>query len=255
MTARLAPALGLSTAALLLVVVGVGAMSLTDASSAPRSTALAVLSSTSPTSSAPPARVVPQQSSVTSARPTRSAPVIATASPKSFASQSPAVPSTSPSGVSGNFAPKLPAVPGTGATSSSQDARAVFDAINHARLAQHLPALTWSSRLQLSAQRHNLVMAADNTLAHQVGDEGSLGQRENQAGIRWSFAAENIGWTTTRSLDGALGIQSSMLAESAPDDAHRRNILSRDAHAVGIAVLVDAQHGRLWLTEDFADIG
>jgi uncharacterized protein YkwD len=253
MTARLAPALGLSTAALLLMAVGFSAMSLADASSAPRSTALAVLSSTTPASSAPPARVIPQQSSLTSARPTRSASVIATARPKSFASRSTAVPSTSPSGtVSGNFAPKLPAVPSSG---DSQDARAVFDAINQARLAQHLPALTWSSRLQLSAQRHNQVMAADNTLAHQVGDEGSLGQRENQAGIRWSFAAENIGWTTTRSLDGALGIQSSMLAESAPDDAHRRNILSHDAHAVGIAVLIDAKHGRLWLTEDFADIG
>jgi uncharacterized protein YkwD len=133
-------------------------------------------------------------------------------------------------------------------------AKAVFQAVNQARAGQHLPPLAWSSQLQQSAHQHNLAMAAANTLAHQVGDEPSLGARETAAGVPWHFAAENIGWTTAQNRSGALGIEASMFAETAPSDAHRLNILSTSAHAIGIDVLIDATHGRLWLTEDFADV-
>lgn len=286
MTARLAPALGLSVASVLLVAVGVAAMSHANTPSASRSTALAVQANTGPASSARITGAAPAEAATPSGSagpaataafgtsgsmpptPSHGTAPVGTASPRptspataspTTASSRTVLPGTGSStdgspGAVASTAPRSPAQPG-GGTTGSQEARAVFDAINRARLAQHLPALTWSWRLQLSAQRHNQAMASYNILARQVGNEGSLGQRESQAGVRWSFAAENIGWSTTRSLAGALGIQASMLAETAPDDAHRRNILSRDVQALGVAVLIDAEHGRLWLTEDFADVG
>jgi uncharacterized protein YkwD len=130
--------------------------------------------------------------------------------------------------------------------------QAVYQAINRARTAQHLATLGWDARLQQSAHAHNRAMAGANTLSHQVGAEPNLGSRESSAGVQWTYAAENIGWTTERTLAGVLDIEARMLAESPPNDAHRRNILARQAQAVGIDVYFDAAHGRLWLTEDFA---
>jgi uncharacterized protein YkwD len=131
-------------------------------------------------------------------------------------------------------------------------AQAVFAALNRGRAGQHLPPLAWDARLQASAHSHNRAMAVANTLSHQVDAEPSLGSRESAAGVRWTYAAENIGWTIERSLAGVLDIEARMLTEAPPNDAHRRNILSRQAQAVGIDVYFDAAHGRLWLTEDFS---
>jgi uncharacterized protein YkwD len=133
--------------------------------------------------------------------------------------------------------------------------QAVYLAINRARTAQHLAALGWDGRLQQSAHAHNRAMAGANTLSHQVGAEPSLGSRESSAGVQWTYAAENIGWTTDRTLAGVLDIEARMLAENPPNDAHRRNILARQAQAVGVDVYFDAVHGRLWLTEDVAGNG
>ena len=43
-----------------------------------------------------------------------------------------------------------------------------------------------------------------------------------------------------------------MVAERPPNDGHRRNILSSTFTVFGVDVYLDAAHGRLWLTEDFA---
>ena len=43
-----------------------------------------------------------------------------------------------------------------------------------------------------------------------------------------------------------------MMAEKPPDDGHRRNLLSKDFHRIGISIYIDAQQ-TLWLTEDFAN--
>jgi uncharacterized protein YkwD len=95
-------------------------------------------------------------------------------------------------------------------------------------------------------------MANSNTLSHQVNAEPPLGARETAAGVRWTYAAENIGWTIEHSMAGVLDIEARMVTETAPNDAHRRNILSRQAQSLGIDVYYDAAHGRLWLTEDFS---
>jgi uncharacterized protein YkwD len=115
-----------------------------------------------------------------------------------------------------------------------------------------LPALTVYAGLQSSAHGHDLAMAAANQLSHQLPGEPDLGTRETNAGVSWTAAGENIGWTSDMTQAGALGLEASMLGETPPNDGHRRNILSATFAVVGVDVYLDSTHGRLWLTEDFA---
>jgi uncharacterized protein YkwD len=257
---RSAPAFGLATASIMITMVGVGAIRY--AGHPGRADYLgALVTGDRPTSSAPatgpshplptrtPARpAAAPRTSPSTVRPSRST-AGPTSRPATTARLSPSpAPSSSIAGISG--------VSGNTASLSSSAnqayARAVFQAVNEARAGQHLPALTWSPQLQQSAHQHNLAMAAANTLAHQVGDEPAIGSRISATGLQWHLVAENIGWTTAQSRSGALGIEASMFAETPPSDAHRRNILSSTATLIGIDVLIDNSHGRLWLTEDFA---
>lgn len=154
----------------------------------------------------------------------------------------------------GNPASSSPTDTSGGTETESQIAQAVFQAINQSRAANGLAPLKWSSALAKSARQHDLAMQAANTLAHQLPGEADLGTRESQQGVHWTFAAENIGETTDQSVNGALGLHQAMMDEKPPDDGHRQNILSKNANIVGVDVLIDVQHGKLWLTEDFAQV-
>jgi uncharacterized protein YkwD len=157
-----------------------------------------------------------------------------------------------------NQAPSAPAPTGTGAegatTTENQIARAVFQAINKSRADNGLPSLTWSTALANSARQHDLTMQAANTLSHQLSGEAALGDRERQQGVNWTWAAENIGETSDQTVNGALGLHQAMMNEQPPNDGHRQNILTTSGNIVGIAILIDQQHGLLWLTEDFAHV-
>jgi uncharacterized protein YkwD len=143
----------------------------------------------------------------------------------------------------------------TGATAAEkQIAQSVFQAINQSRAANGLTSLTWSTALANSARQHDLAMQAANTLSHQLPGEAALGDRERQQGVNWSWAAENVGETSDQSSNGALGLHQAMMSEQPPDDGHRQNILTTNGTTVGIAILIDQQHGELWLTEDFAQV-
>jgi uncharacterized protein YkwD len=258
--------LGLSAACLLVTAVGVTAIRY--GGDAPQGLSYADAATgvvATQTSSATPARTPIQNTSHSVAKPApaSSAPLTSQAGqPQAESSNSPRFavgpkPSASPAAPSPSEASpqrQQPMNPMPGQSNLAY-AKAVYQAINEARAGQHLPALAWSSKLQASARQHNAAMAVANRLAHQVGDEPNLGARETAAGVNWTYAAENIGWTTARDRSGALAIEASMFAESPPSDAHRRNILSTSAHAVGVDVLIDSAHGRLWLTEDFSDVG
>lgn len=140
-----------------------------------------------------------------------------------------------------------------GATAQeNQIAQAVFRAVNQSRAANNLPPLKWNPALARSARQHNLAMSAANTLSHQLPGEADLGKRESQQGVQWVWAAENIGETTEMSTNGALALHQAMMNERPPDDGHRQNILTRTGTMIGIDILLDQQHGKLWLTEDFA---
>jgi uncharacterized protein YkwD len=148
-------------------------------------------------------------------------------------------------------APPAPAPSGTGPDPAHM-AAAVFDAINGSRQAAGLRPLQWNSALQISAQRHNQAMSHADTLTHQAPGEADLGTRESSAGVSWWWAAENIGVSSELTEQAALGLEAAMVNEQPPNDGHRQNILSGDADSVGVDVLLDPAHNRMWLTEDFA---
>ncbi|MDQ1732194.1 MAG: hypothetical protein QOK10_2353 [Pseudonocardiales bacterium] len=131
--------------------------------------------------------------------------------------------------------------------------QSVWQSVNISRARVGLPPLAWSLGLQRSARYHNLKMAQSNVLSHQLSGEQSLGTRISSQGVRWNWAAENIGWSSTLTRLGALSIEWAMVNEKAPNDGHRRNILSPTARHVGIDVIFDTVHHKVWLTEDFSN--
>jgi uncharacterized protein YkwD len=130
-------------------------------------------------------------------------------------------------------------------------ANAVFAMINSERKAHGVPALTRSGNLNSSGRTHNRWMQKYNQMSHQLPGEPWLGKRETNAGYYWSACGENIAWNSTVSLSGVKMLQALMYNEKAPYDAHRQNILSRDFANVGVDVLIDGTHHKVWLTTDF----
>jgi uncharacterized protein YkwD len=130
-------------------------------------------------------------------------------------------------------------------------AAAVLSSLNSQRAAHGLPALSSNAKLVTSAHRHNVAMADANQLSHQLSGEPSLGSRISAAGYSWSSVGENIAYNSNRSQAGVLALQQAMYNETAPNDGHRRNILSSSFTEVGVDVIDDAKHGKVWLVTDF----
>lgn len=144
--------------------------------------------------------------------------------------------------------------PATPESASNAIAHALVSALNKARRDAGLPALAWSPRLQRSAAGHNEAMAQAGQLGSRVTGEPALGARQANQGVLGNYAAEVVGSTGTLSSAGAQAVQQAMLAEQAPNDSRRQTLLSGAVDTVGIDVLLDPAHGRLWVTEDFAQL-
>jgi uncharacterized protein YkwD len=67
----------------------------------------------------------------------------------------------------------------------------------------------------------------------------------------WSSCGENIAWNTDRSKEGVLALETAMYDETRRTTATRRNILSTTFVAVGVDVIEDKTHVRVWLTTGF----
>ncbi len=130
-------------------------------------------------------------------------------------------------------------------------AMAVFAKLNAQRAAHHLPALRMDNRLNYSAYYHNIAMKNRNLMSHQVPGEASLGPRILARGYRYSYAGENIGWNSAMSAAGAVQLENIMYAERAPNNGHLLNILNRSYTNVGVNVVVDSAHHKIWLSVDF----
>jgi uncharacterized protein YkwD len=127
----------------------------------------------------------------------------------------------------------------------------VLSTLNSERAEHGLPALTSNSKLVASAHRHNVAMANANQLSHQLSGEPDLGARVSAAGYSWSSVGENIAYNSNRSESGVLALQQAMYNETPPNDGHRRNILSSSFTEVGVDVIDDPGHGKVWLVTDF----
>jgi uncharacterized protein YkwD len=139
----------------------------------------------------------------------------------------------------------------SGSATSSAWANAVLAELNAERANHGLRALKMNSKLVSAAHSHNLAMAKANSLSHQLSGEASLGSRISAAGYRWSAVAENVAYSTSRSKGGVLAMQRMMYNEKPPDDGHRQNILNKAYVDVGIDVINDSVHGKVWLVTDF----
>ncbi|MCX4751063.1 CAP domain-containing protein [Kitasatospora sp. NBC_01287] len=169
-------------------------------------------------------------------------------------------PAPTPSSTTGAVPVPAPSsTPAAGADPALDAAAAqVLAVLNQARAAQGLAPLQMLAGLQTSADAHNHTMAGGCGLEHQCPGEPAFGARENAAGVQWTAAGENIGEggpvaDTTAAIAGmAVGLTNSMLAEQAPNDGHRRNILDPSFHHVGVELWRDSS-GTVWMTQDFAD--
>jgi uncharacterized protein YkwD len=144
--------------------------------------------------------------------------------------------------------------PTTAAPTATESSYAtdVFNLLNSERAANGLPPLAWSNTLaNCSAYNHSRLMAADNTMSHQLPGEAYFADRITACGYQWSTVGENIGWTTDMSSAGAQSIETSMYNEVPPNDGHRLNILSTSFTQVGVGIVLDQVNHKLWLTEDF----
>jgi uncharacterized protein YkwD len=179
----------------------------------------------------------PAPSTTTASRPSTKPPT-ASATPTS-ASPTPTAASPTTTAASAEYAVR------------SDWAAAVLSSLNSQRADHGLPALSTNAKLVTSAHRHNLVMAEANQLSHQLSGEAGLGDRISAAGYSWSSVGENIAYNSNRSQAGVLALQQAMYNETAPNDGHRRNILSSSFTEVGIDVIDDSRHGKVWLVTDF----
>ena len=137
---------------------------------------------------------------------------------------------------------------------AAQAARAVFDATNTFRRQNGVASLVWSDALRRSAHQHNLAMAAANQMSHQVPGERSFDTRISDQGVPWLSVGENVGFNTDRTVAGALTLHTMMINEVAPNDDHKVNKLDPKFTALGVDVYLDATTGKLWLTEDYAQL-
>jgi uncharacterized protein YkwD len=147
--------------------------------------------------------------------------------------------------------PKAPSVPKT----SGSVVDRVLGHINAARADEGLPALRLDDGLSRAAALHNRAMIDGCGLDHQCPGESGLGERFSAQGVRWSSAGENIGFGSAGSSDSAIagaanGLTDSMLAETPPNDGHRKNLLNRGFERIGLSVVRDGD-GRVWMTQDF----
>jgi uncharacterized protein YkwD len=128
----------------------------------------------------------------------------------------------------------------------------VFTLLNAERAANGLAPLRWNAVLAgCAAYRHSKMMAAADTMSHQLPGEASFTDRITECGYRWSAVGENIAWSSTMTSAAANSLESAMYHEVAPNDEHRQHILSTSFTQVGVGVVLDKVHHKLWLTADF----
>ncbi len=145
------------------------------------------------------------------------------------------------------------AAPRTKITSANTAAfaRSMLGLLNQERRAHGRRPLTMAWRLRESAHQHNLRMAKANVMSHQLPGEAFFATRISRTGYKWRAAGENIGWNSNLTSSGILALEKEMYHEVPPNDGHRVNILSRSFTQVGIDVIYDARHHKLWFTQDF----
>ncbi len=136
----------------------------------------------------------------------------------------------------------------SGATYRSSSERVVFTLLNDIRRQHHLPPFTFSSALRSAAREHSADMLAHQYFEHDSPSE-TFDHRIRRH-LNSSLVGENIAWGTGRYSTPAGLVK--LWMHSAP---HRRIILMRGLHRVGLGVAIgsfDGSRGAAMATADFA---
>jgi uncharacterized protein YkwD len=128
--------------------------------------------------------------------------------------------------------------------------------LNRDRAAYGLGQLGTDRIAQTAAQYQAEQMLAARRLEH-VDSEGRLPMtRYADFGGKADYYGENVGFRSPAVLDEQLlwavlvKLDQAMMAEIAPNDGHRRNILSENYNAVGIGIAVGP--AGIFMAEDFS---
>ncbi|MBL7262271.1 CAP domain-containing protein [Actinoplanes sp. LDG1-01] len=191
--------------------------------------------------------------------PTTAAPAPPTAAPSLPPSARPTTtaPKATPSKKKTTKPKPKPKVPTTAPDTSGSVLDQVLAHINAARKDEGLKPFTLDAKLSKAAALHNQVMIQGCGLSHQCSGEGGIGDRFSAQGVKWSGAAENIGYGSSGAGDSAQveaanGLTDSMLAETPPNDGHRKNLLNPGLARIGLSIVRDGK-GVTWMTQDFVN--
>lgn len=125
--------------------------------------------------------------------------------------------------------------------------------INQSRAQIGLPPLTQYEPLRQEAQAFTNDMARRGYFSHYTPEGLSPGDRIAAAGIKVGRWAENIGDGHGSPVSSVIQqLHQLMMAEVAPNDGHKQNILSPDLHRLGIGIATAAD-GTIYYATDFTD--
>jgi len=116
-----------------------------------------------------------------------------------------------------------------------------------------LAAYSVSDPLVISAYKHDQVMGSGCGLSHQCSGGPDPCTRMTNEGANWNTCGENIGYASGYSdyWQAVMVIHQGMMNEQAPNDGHRRNLLSQSFHKIGVSIYISGD--TVWLTEDFTN--
>ncbi len=126
---------------------------------------------------------------------------------------------------------------------SDETHKAVFEALNAFRVANGLPPLAYSARLQMAADAHVKDLYDRDFFAHINPDGENPGQRAVRLGFCHEYVGENI-------AAGQKTVEAAQTAwENSP--SHRENMLQPDYKYVGVGVYKDPT-GRMYWAQEMA---
>ena len=131
---------------------------------------------------------------------------------------------------------------------------AALSLINESRQQYGLPKLVMDEKLRQMAKAYSRDMSLRDFFAHVNPDGLGLGDRLDAANVRFSYAAENLGWSRgyASSIEGVRANHKAMMDETPPNDGHRVNILNGSLRKVGIGVYKGTDD-KVYYTAEFTD--
>lgn len=121
----------------------------------------------------------------------------------------------------------------------------IFELTNEEREKEGLDPLVWNEDLAELARAHSLDMVERDFFSHDNPDGLSPFDRMKSAGIKYSYAAENIAAGQTSPEE--------TIADWMNSEGHHKNILNPDLKELGVGLARGGEYGIYW-TQNFATL-